>query len=147
MTRRAILLLLAATTGCYSYRPVPATDVPAGQGVRVILSDSGTTALAALLGPSTATVTGRIVGSPPDSYLVAVRETVTRSGREVDWAGEQVAIPRSLISGLEGRYFSRTRTAFGATALAAVIVVAREAFWGVGGVFGSGPPGGTPTPR
>ena len=140
-------LLFLATFGCYSYRPVAAGHETVGQGIRVVLSDSGTTALAALLGPSTASVSGRMVASSPDAYLVAVRQTITRTGREADWAGEQVSIPTSLVAGIEGRHFSRRRTAVAATALAAAIVVVRDAFWGVGGVFGGGPPGGTPTPR
>ena len=112
-----------------------------------MLSDSGTTALAALLGPSTAAVAGVVVASSPDAYLVSVRETRTRSGRETDWAGERVSIPRSLVSGLEGRYFSRRRTVLATAGLVAALFVAREAFAGSGGVFGGAPPGGTPTPR
>lgn len=112
-----------------------------------MLSDSGTTALAALLGPSTAAVAGVVVTSSPDAYLISVRETRTRSGRDADWAGEQVSIPRSLVSGLEGRYFSRRRTVLAATGLVAALFVARDAFAGAGGVFGGGPPGGNPTPR
>lgn len=147
LIRSAPVLLLAMTVACYSYRPASVPEPPAGQGVRLMLSDSGTTALAALLGPSTAAVAGVVVTSSPDAYLISVRETRTRSGRDADWAGEQVSIPRSLVSGLEGRYFSRRRTVLAATGLVAALFVARDAFAGAGGVFGGGPPGGNPTPR
>ena len=145
--RGPAFVFFLALTGCYSYRPVAVAQPSSGQPVRVVLSDSGSTALAALLGPSTAVVTGRMIGSSADAYLVSVRGTLTRTGREADWAGEQVSIPRSLVARLDARVFSRSRTAVAAVGLAAATLIAREAFLGAGGVFGSGPPGGQPTPR
>ena len=138
---------LASVTGCYGYRPVSAVEAPTGRRVRVTLSDAGTTELAAHVGPSTATISGRVIQNAADAYVVSVLETRTRAGREADWDGEHVSIPRHLVRQLEERHFSRKRTVVATIGLVALVAVVREAFWGPGGTFGGAPPGGNPGPR
>jgi len=147
MIRHAAVLLLAGMAGCYSYRPVSAHDSRLGRRVRVTLTDAGTADLAAHLGPSTMTVSGLVVENAGEAYLISVLGTRTRSGREIDWAGEQVSIPRPLIRELEQRSFSRTRTVVATIGLAAAAAVVRQIFWGPGGTFSGAPPGGNPGPR
>jgi hypothetical protein len=48
---------------------------------------------------------------------------------------------------MERRTFSRTRTIITGVGVVVAALVAREAFWGPGGVFGGAPPGPGPGPR
>jgi hypothetical protein len=145
--RRSSLFLIPLLAGCYVYQPVANPRPPAGEHVRLTLTDSGTANLAAQLGPSTVALSGRYLADSAGSFLVSVLGTRRRGGVESDWGGEQVAIPRSLVAGMERRTFSRTRTIITGVAVVVAALVAREAFWGPGGVFGGAPPGPGPGPR
>jgi hypothetical protein len=133
--------------GCYAYRPIASGPPPAGEDVRVALTDSGAVILAAQLGPSTEEVSGRVLADSGGTYLLAVRGTRRRGGVEMEWNGEQVAVPRIFVARAEERRFSRRRTVVAAVGLVTAAIVARAAFWGPGGVFGGAPPGGGPAPR
>ena len=147
MRRRSTLLLPLLLAGCYVYRPMTSAAPPAGERVRLTLTDAGTADLAAQLGPSTVELSGLLVQDSADVYLVSVLGTRARSGIEAGWRGEQVTVPRSLVAQAEQRHFSRTRTALASAGAIVAVLFAREAFWGPGGVFGGAPPGGGPGPR
>jgi hypothetical protein len=147
MHRFTFVLLTALFSGCYIYHPVPETDPPPGERVRLTLTDSGTANLAAQVGRATEAVSGDLLGDSAGNYLVAVRSTRMRGGTEIDWRGEQVAVPRPLVASVEQRRFSRTRTVVMSVAVVVAALAVREAFWGPGGVFGGAPPGGGPGPR
>lgn len=78
---------------------------------------------------------------------MSVLGTRRRGGAETDWKGEQVVIPRLLVAQAEERQFSRKRTILASLAVVVIAAGAREAFWGPGGVFAGGGPGGGPSPR
>ena len=147
MIRAIAVLLFASLTGCYAYRPATTDALRSGQRVQLILSEAGTRDLAATLGPSTSTVSGRIVADSAGALLVSVRGTRTLTDREADWAGEHVLIPRPLIAELQQRQFSRSRTAVAAIVAVAAGLLAREAFVGPGSAFGGSGPGGIPGHR
>jgi hypothetical protein len=140
-------LALPLLAGCYTYQPVVAAAPRSREPLRLTLTDSGAVTLAAQLGPATEAVTGRLRADSGGAYIVSVLATRRRDGPEIDWRGEQVAVPRALIAHAEQRRFSRTRTVLASVGLLVVAVAAREAFWGPGGVFGGAPPGGGPDPR
>jgi hypothetical protein len=143
MQLRFISLFPLLLAGCYEYEPLVTAAPPVGQPVRVTLTDAGTTNLAAELGPSVEAVGGTLVGDSGNAYLLALSESRKRNGVEMDWRGEQVSISKSLVADIRQRQFSPTRTAFLSAGLVTALVVLERAFWGPGGVFGSGPPGGT----
>jgi hypothetical protein len=144
---RLSLSVVPLIAGCYTYQPVVGAAPSTQERLRLTLTDSGAVSLAAQLGPATEEVSGRLSADSGGTYLVAVFATRRRGGSEIDWRGEQVAVPRALIARAEQRRFSRARTMLASVGLVVVAAVAREAFWGPGGAFGGAPPGGTPTPR
>jgi hypothetical protein len=141
MQLRYTFLLVSLLAGCYQYEPIVTTSSPIGQPVRLTLTDSGSVNLAAELGPSVEAVGGKLLDDSGNSYLLALSESRKRNGVEIDWRGEQVSIPKSLIAGIQQRQFSPTRTSFLSAGVIAALVVLERAFWGPGGVFGGGPPG------
>lgn len=147
MRLRHIALLVPLLAGCYTYRPVGSATPPNGHLVRLSLTDAGTANLAAELGPSVVAVDGRLMNDSGDAYLLAVSDSRKRNGIEMGWQGEQISISKSLISTIQERKFSRTRTMLVSAGLIAGIFIARDAFWGPGGVFGGAPPGPGPGPR
>ena len=140
--------LIPLIAGCYIYRPInTSTPQPTGQPVRLTLTDLGTANLAAALGPSVEAVSGRLVNDTGDVYVLALSESRRRNGIEIDWRGEQVSISKTLVANIQQRQFSRTRTGVVTASLIAGMLIARQALWGSGGVFGSDRPGPGPIPR
>jgi hypothetical protein len=65
-----------------------------------------------------------------------------RDGNETEWRGEQVVVPRLLMSAVVERHFSRGRTALLAGVTGLAFVVLRQAFHGTGySTGGNGLPG------
>jgi hypothetical protein len=88
-----------------------------------------------------------MVADSAGSYLVSVSGTRRRDGQESDWKGEMIDIPRSLVSTVTERRFSRARTTLftGITTIAMVAV--KRAFGGAGGANAPGGTGGGTGPR
>ena len=147
MQLRRIAFLVPLLGGCYVYQPVTTASPPTGRPVRLTLTDAGTANLASELGPSVEAVGGKLIDNTADAYVVALSESRKRNGSEIDWRGEQVSISKSLVASIQQRQFSRARTAVVAGGVIAALLVARQALWGPGGVFGGGPPGPGPGPK
>jgi hypothetical protein len=144
---RCLLVALPVFTGCYTYKPVVGAPPTPRERIRLTLSDSGAVSLASQLGPATEEVSGRLTADSGGAYLLSVLATRRRGGLEIDWRGEQVAVPRVFVARAEQRRFSRARTVLASVGLVVAAAAAREAFWGPGGAFGGAPPGGGPAPR
>jgi len=147
MELRHIFFLIPLLAACYEYEPVRTTSSPIGQPVRLTLTDAGSVNLAAEIGPSVEAVGGKLLDDSGNAYLVALSESRKRNGIEMDWRGEQVSISKSLVADIRQRQFSRTRTGFLSAGLVTALVLLERSFWGSGGVFGSGPPGGGTGPK
>ena len=142
-----LALLLPLLAGCYVYRPVGTAVPPAGHQLRLTLTDAGTATLAPQLGPSVVAVNGKLIEDSTDAYVLSVVETQKRNGIEMSWLGEQVSISTSVVSTVQRREFSRSRTALVTAGTIVGILAARAAFWGPGSVFGGPKPGPGPGPR
>lgn len=147
MELRHILFLVPLLAGCYEYEPIRTTSSPVGQPVRLTLTDAGSVNLAAEIGPSVEALGGKLLDDSGSAYLVALSESRKRNGIEMDWRGEQVSISKSLVADIQQRQFSRTRTGVLSAGLVTALVLLERAFWGSGGVFGGGPPGGGTGPK
>lgn len=133
-------------SGCFGYYQ-PVTADLTGRRIQVSLTDSGAVVLAPRLGSGIESVAGLLTADSSDKYVVSVLNTTRRDGQEADWRGEPVIIPRSLVSIVAERRFSRARTALFVTATSIALAVTKHAFSGSGGATApggtpSGPPGG-----
>ena len=142
MTRLAPFVCLLGGIGCYAYIPATPGRPLTNQEIQLSLTDSGAVILAPFVGPSIATVDGRLVRDSADTYLLNVTQTARRDGTETEWRGERLVVPRSLVNTVSTRQVSRGRTLlFSAITTGALLAIA-EAFVGSGGAT---VPGGTPT--
>ncbi|MGQ0560279.1 MAG: hypothetical protein ACT443_00225 [Gemmatimonadota bacterium] len=75
--------------------------------------------LATYLGPAVEAVSGRVLGTAPDSLVLAITAVDTRRLGENYWNGERVALARESIESMTQKHLSTKRTAlFSALVLA-----------------------------
>ena len=133
----ALLLLLPWGMGCYTNVPLWSGAPAPGSEVTVGLSDQGRTVLAPLIGPGARRISGRVVSISDSAFTLGISgvQYVTE-GKMNRWNGELVNVPRSVVSGIEERRLSRSRTwitvGIAAAAALAVSFIAIEGF-GSGG--------------
>ena len=145
-SRRLLIVCAALCASCYEYVPTGNPSSLVGQRVQLTLTDSGAVALASRIGPSIEALEGTLVTDSAASYQISMLTTRARSGNESDWRGEQIGVPHVLVSSLQARRFSPSRTAL-AGGLAAVGIVAITAGLrgaGIGGQGGPAPGPGNP---
>ena len=148
---RTYLLALPALAGCYNLRPIAVgtggftETLPVGAGVEAVLSEQGTTALTASIGPDAATLVGTITAFAADTVRLAVAEVRTRTGLSYFLRGTVIPVGQHDLAQLRVRELNKPRTAI-ATALglgAAGALIYHVRFGGGGTQEGPGP---TPTP-
>lgn len=137
--------LLTFLAGCYAYVPLDTARPVAGTRVRAHLTDDGTLQLTRYLGRGISLVDGSIVRDGRDTLSLAVHSVTNWQEIEQYWEGESVALPRGMISRLEERRFSASRTALFTGGLVLGTVALRALFDligdGNGGSDSGGPPG------
>lgn len=137
----ALALGALCSQGCYTYQALPrSAAVPPGQALRVQLTDSGTVALAAQVGPGVYQLDGRV--SDADARTLNLEVTSLHSRRSVVeqlWNGESVAIPRVLVEAVQRRQLSRPRTILLGALLVGGVVGAYLVFDAAGGGNRGGP--------
>ncbi len=139
----APLLLSALAVGaCYRYDHVTATQVAPQRIVELELTDSGAVVLAAKIGPQVEALRGRVLADSGGTMTVAVTQTRQRSGNEQDWKGEELVVPRALVSSIGERHFALSRTVLFSAAVAGALVGVSAAFNGPGFGSGNASPGG-----
>lgn len=136
-----LVLVPAATGGCYAYTYAPSTPAP-GRTIAVDLNDRGRVALEQNVGPSIYTVEGVLESATDSALQLRVQRTIGLRGQSQRWSGESVTIRREFTGLLRERQFSTGRT----VALAGSVAVGVGAFIAAGGfnVFGAGSPGNPP---
>ena len=150
MRSRSLLLTLpvaALLGGCYNYRVE--TGIPrAGATIEAVLSDAGTVALTARVGPNAATILGTLAGTRGDSLDIAVDEVRTRDGLTYYMKGTTIALVRGDLAQLRVRELDRRRTAIAGVVgvLGAGAIIAGVRFGG-GGSDNTGGGGGLPAAR
>jgi hypothetical protein len=141
---RAVLLAgVLAAGGCRSYVRVTGDTPGAGRPVRVQLTDAGSVAVAAAVGPRAVALEGAFV-AVDDSALTLDARAVTRAGGDEErWPGERVRVPRSAVAVVEEVRTSVRRSALLAGGVAAGLALMRTMIGaGEGGVrVPSGGPG------
>lgn len=142
MRRRCFALAVILVCGCYEFLPAPRPDTLVGRRVQVTVTDEGSAVLASQIGPSGEAVGGTLMADADDAYVISTTTVRYRSGWETGWRGEEVRVPRRVVVKLEERQLSKTRTTLASVVAAAALVMAKNAFGGLGG---SNAPGGSPT--
>jgi hypothetical protein len=135
----AILCPLASlVVACYDYRPATSPAVLVGRRIQLLLTDSGSVVLAARIGPAVEAIEGQYLGDSAGVLLLAMAASRARSGVEMDWRGERVAVPRALVASMLERRFSRSRTAFASGLAVLGIGAMTAALRGKGDASGGG---------
>src|SRR5207247_10975683 len=99
-------------SGCYRFVPVATPEPLPGTHVAAALTDAGSSELAQYLGLNIANVGGRLVRSSPEDLQISVFTVAARDGQETFWKGAMVTLPRRLISSIQERKFSTSRSGF-----------------------------------
>jgi len=81
-----------------------------GNDLVAMLTDSGASEMASVVGPRVRGLTGRYLGLEGDTLLLSVKTVIMRDGNEVFWRGEQVGVPRANVASLSRREFSRAKS-------------------------------------
>ena len=143
----AIAAWSAVSIGCYRYAPIDAQVPPtSGTEVRVRLTDAGAVSLAPLIGNRIELVDGRLVSVADTSLTLSVTATTGRLGDETPWSGEEVAIPRTMVSGLERRTVDRGKSYLVGGITAGVVAMAAIGF-SIAGSGGGSKGGGSGVPK
>ena len=145
MRRILFAALVLTVSACHDYAPLIGAKPKPNSNVRVVLSDSGTLALASYLGPQVVAVRGRFLGRT-DSGSVRLAVSGTEAGHDAipkSWDGENVELPRFAISNIEGQKIALLPTlgvGLGAAALVGgtFTAVTGNGFFGIGGSRGLG---------
>ncbi len=122
MIRASLLLSLAATTGCYTYRPLAQTDPMPGQAVRVLLTPEGTDQVTRILGPRLAELDGRVASVGADSVQLQVRAARSADLIESYFKDDVLVLSRSGIASIMAKKLAAGPTiALGGLAVAGAV--------------------------
>jgi len=142
------VIALAANllAGCYTQAPVDLSMTsPTNADVAVELNDRGRYELKGSIGESPKRVEGRLLGMSDSTLTVAVQNVISIGGGRATWAGESVQLPRTGVSEVSQRKFSRTRTFLAVAAIVGAVVAIFVGTDLIGG-GGNGSGGDTPPP-
>jgi hypothetical protein len=140
-----VLLFVHVVGGCYNMTPIEGSTPPAGQEVRLSLSDQGSVQMAPLIGPRIGAIDGRAMESSDSALVVAVQAVVAQSGRSMAWSMEKLTVPRNAVSHVSTRTLDTKKT-WAVAGLTVVGVLLVGAAFGLGngfdGLLGGGSGGG-----
>lgn len=143
---RGLILLLAVSASCYTYVPIDASHLQAGESVRMRVTAGTAEQIEPLLGRADARLlAGTVISTGADTLIVEVPTTTRLSGSGTfQTLNQRVSIPRTGLIEVENRSLNRTRTWIitGATAVIVGAIVLRATVEGpgTGGEPGGGPP-------
>jgi hypothetical protein len=121
-------------TGCYRFTPAETASLGVGTVIRLHLTDDGSAAVAAYVGPRMELLDGTLTEFAGDTVVVVkLQETTSRGGAVTEWAGETVRVPRRGVASADRREKSPTRTGILAAAIVVAVVVIGAGF----SLFGS----------
>ena len=139
-----IAFVVAGTTACYGYYPLPMGSSLDGKQLELSLTDSGAVVLAPRIGNGMDAISGTLAADSAGVYRMAVFGARRRDGQEIDWKGENVNVPHSLVARVRERRFSSARTSLFAVATGVALIALKSAFSGAGGATVPGPTPGPP---
>lgn len=137
---------LMVSTACYAYDVKAPSDLMAGQHIEVTVNNLGRVLLASDLGEDVATVEGDVATISDSALRVRVTKVTYVNGTASPYPGSEIGVPRTTITTVSTKQFSRTKTTVAAIGLAAALVAGISAFGlgGIGGASSEPKPGGGP---
>jgi hypothetical protein len=146
----AVVVAGMFASGCYAYTTphLAESEHLTGRQVQATLTDSGSVILAAKVGPAIEQLRGSVVAEDLMTLSVAMDESVRRDGTGAPWKQEVVQVPRPLISQIDIRGFSPSRTLFAAFLTSVALIAVEKGFLKNGGANAAGTAQtGTPVSR
>ena len=141
--RSLSIAALSACAACYDTIPITSQQATPGLELQVDLSDNGAQHMAALLGPGTVSVKGRLAQAVNDSLHLAVTTTTLQNGEDRMWKSELVTIPMSDVAHVGEYRLSKPRTVVVVASVVLGAIAARMGFSGsVGTKSSRNPPAG-----
>jgi hypothetical protein len=122
--RRWTALALASVSplsGCYTTYAVTSAPEP-GATVLLDLNDRGRVQLGDRIGPSASRIEGVVQARSDTAYMVRISSVEYLNGQSNKWSGEPFTVPAGLVSVVQERQFSRSRTISVGAGIAAAIV-------------------------
>jgi hypothetical protein len=118
---------LVAGAGCYEYNTTAVARVQPGQMVHVVLSPSGSAALASTIGPNATTLDGRILRDDSGRLTLAVTQIERSVGPEEFMRDESITVPTQSAESVTVRRLDRPRTFLTISAFVAGVFLAHVA--------------------
>lgn len=142
----ALLLVMTAGQGCYTYHMASLPELRPEEEVRVTLNEEGfRSALPGANRDSPRRLEGRFGGATADSLILRVWIGEAYEGTPFYSTYQNMMLPMDQVLGLENRQLSRGRTAVVTAGVLVLIGVLIESI-GVVDFFGGGGDGGPPDP-
>jgi len=117
-------LLVAASTGCYTFRPAEVSDVVPGQDIRMRVTGAFADSLGSMLQREDARVVeGTVVSDGPRSLMLDVTVSNELEGMRLESFSQRVEVPDAAFVEVEIKELSKPRT-FGALAAVAGVAAA-----------------------
>ena len=142
LIRRCTVLAVAlASVACYDYHPATEASTAAGNEVRLSLTDRGSIDLAPLIGPQITKIDGTLTIVADTMLVLRVTSVINRVGFSSSWSGEQLRVPKGVVSRIERRSLNRKKSWLVGGGSLAAIALAGLSFDLIGG-GGGGRTGG-----
>jgi hypothetical protein len=138
-----VLVLVAATGACYTYRPVESPQPAPGHALRLEVNAEGADRLSRQLGPRISQLEGRVAAYSADTLRFLVRVARTSDLIESYFKDDTISLPRTAITSMSERKLSAGPTVAVGGLLVAGAIGAASALSGGSG-DGTGPGTGGP---
>jgi hypothetical protein len=142
MRRSWLVTLLGLSAACYTYRPVSPPGPEPGATISAGLTQEGSLAVAPLLGPEVAEVSGRVVDTTGDTLRLSLASVTSQRGIPTSWRGEEIPLARGRLAYLGERRLSPGGTALLSASVAGGLYLLYRLIGGPGWFEGSGGSGG-----
>lgn len=144
LVRVTMILVLAASAGCYRWVPHEGGPVPAGTDVRVRMTDAGSDAVGRRLGETEGSFTGPLAFWTDQAVAVTTTASISRPGFAPTLVTDTIDIPLAYLAGVDVKVLDRKNTTFltaGIVVGAVGLVFATRALGGETDIVeGGGPP-------
>src|SRR5262249_55795609 len=108
--RLAVPAVLFAGTACYEYHDASLAEVRPDVSGHVVLSASGSTALASTIGPNATSIDGRVLSISGGTMRLAATQIARAIGPEEFLQNEPIEVPTAGTLSISTRSVDRVRT-------------------------------------